>query len=111
VLKKALIHDGLARGLHECAKALDRRQAHLCFLATSCDEAGYVNLVRALCREHKINLLEVPDGQQLGEWAGLCKIDKEGRARKVVSCSCVVVKDFGQESEALNYLLELIKNK
>ncbi|KAI7411154.1 hypothetical protein KC336_g12152, partial [Hortaea werneckii] len=28
VLKIALIHDGLARGLREASKALDRRQAH-----------------------------------------------------------------------------------
>ena len=32
------------------------------------------------------------DNKKLGEWAGLCKIDKDGKARKVVGCSCVVVK-------------------
>ncbi|KAL8290394.1 hypothetical protein RQP46_002652 [Phenoliferia psychrophenolica] len=106
VLKKAMIHDGLARGLRECAKALDKRQAHLCVLNESCTEAEYIKLIEALCAEHKINLIKISDPKLLGEWAGLCKLDKEGVARKVVGCSCVVVKDFGQESEALNVLLE-----
>ncbi|XP_022253339.1 40S ribosomal protein S12-like isoform X2 [Limulus polyphemus] len=92
VLKLALIHDGLARGLHEAAKALDKRQAHLCVLATNCDEAMYIKLVEALCAEHQINLIKVDSNKKLGEWAGLCKIDKEGKARKIVGCSCVVVK-------------------
>jgi len=35
-------------------------------------------------------------------WAGLCKIDREGNPRKVVGCSCVVVRDYGEESEGLN---------
>jgi small subunit ribosomal protein S12e len=26
-----------------------------------------------LCSEHKIPLIKVPDGKQLGEWAGLCE--------------------------------------
>src|SRR3569833_1084021 len=77
VLKRALIHDGLARGLHECAKALDRRQAHLCVLAQNCEEPAYIKLVEALCLEHNIQLIKVPDSQKLGEWAGLCKFDKE----------------------------------
>jgi small subunit ribosomal protein S12e len=111
VLKKALIHDGLARGLHECAKALDRRQAHLCVLSSSCNEPAYVRLVEALCLEHKIPLIKVADSKQLGEWVGLCKLDKEAKPRKVIGCSCAVVKNYGEESEALNILTEYLKKQ
>jgi len=111
VLKKSLIHDGLARGLHEAAKALDKRHAHLCVLASNCEEPAYIKLVEALCAEHNINLIKVPESKQLGEWAGLCKLDKEAKPRKVVRCSCVVVKDYGEESEALNFVLDYIKKK
>merc|ERR1719295_531450 len=79
VLKEALIHDGLARGLRETTKALDKRQAIACILAENCDEENYKKLIKALCMEHEIPLIPVDDGQKLGEWAGLCKIDKEGR--------------------------------
>jgi len=111
VLKQALIHDGLARGLHESAKALDKRQAHLCVLATNCDEPMYQKLVEALCKEHSIQLMKVDDSKKLGEWAGLCKIDKEGKARKVVGCSCVVVTDYGKETPAHDFLNEYLKQK
>merc|ERR1712106_1122812 len=77
VLKQALIADGLARGLREAAKALDKRQALLCILAENCDEPMYKKLV-----------------------AALCKIDQEGKARKVVKCSACVVRDWGKESPA-----------
>lgn len=42
----------------------------------------------------QINLIlfQVDDNKKLGEWVGLCKIDREGKPRKVVGCSCVVVK-------------------
>ena len=73
VLKLALMHDGLARGLREASKALDRRQAHMCVLNEACEEEAYKKLVIALCNQHKIPLIKVPDGKQLGEWAGLCE--------------------------------------
>ncbi|KIJ10981.1 hypothetical protein PAXINDRAFT_171974 [Paxillus involutus ATCC 200175] len=92
VLKNALVHDGLARGLRECAKALDKRQAHLCVLVETCTEAEYIKLIEALCAEHKINLIK-------------------GNPRKVVRCTCVVVKDYGVESEGLHVLLDYFKNR
>ncbi|KAJ9651986.1 40S ribosomal protein S12 [Neophaeococcomyces mojaviensis] len=111
VLKIALIHDGLARGLREASKALDRRQAHMCVLNEACEEEAYKKLVVALCSEHKIPLIKVPDGKMLGEWAGLCVLDREGNARKVVNCSCVVVKDWGEESQERSVLLNYFQTE
>ncbi|RZC25803.1 Ubiquitin carboxyl-terminal hydrolase 16 isoform D [Glycine soja] len=43
---------------------------------------------KALCAKHNVSLLIVPGAKTLGEWASLCKIDSEGKARKVIGCSC-----------------------
>ena len=59
ILKLAMIHDGLARGLREAVKTLDKRTALLCVLANNCDEQMYVKLIEALCAEHNINLIKV----------------------------------------------------
>ena len=109
VLKKSLVHDGLARGLKEAVKALDRQEAHLCVLAESCDEDAYRKLVTAMCKQRGIPLVSVDDSKQLGEWAGLCRIDANGDAVKVVSCSCVVVKSYGEQSKALTMVEDHIK--
>ena len=110
VLKNALIHNGLARGLREVVKAIEKRQAHLVILATSCDEENYTKLIEALAAEHGINLLKVDDSKQLGEWSGLCKIDKEGNARKVVGASAVAVTDYGVEGGAVDVILNHFKS-
>mgnify|MGYP000486181615 FL=1 len=109
VLKTSLFHDGLARGLHEACKALDKGNALLCCLAKDCDQAEYTKLVHALCQHHGTKLLEVTSRESLGEWAGLCKVNEEGVATKVVKCSCAVVSDYGEDSEALTSLLKFLE--
>ncbi|KAJ7317036.1 hypothetical protein JRQ81_003198 [Phrynocephalus forsythii] len=111
VLKTALLHDGLACGIRAAAKTLDKCQAHLCVLASNCEEPVYVKLVEALCAEHQINLIRVDDNWKLGDWVGLCKIDREGKLRRVVGCSCVVVKDYGKESQDKDVIEECFKCK
>jgi len=111
VLKYALIHDGLARGVREASKTLDRRQAHMCVLNEGCEEEAYKKLIEALCSEHEIPLIKVSDGKKLGEWAGLCQLDREGNARKVLNCSCVVVKDWGEESQERAVLLDYFRTR
>ncbi|CAI9103797.1 OLC1v1002355C1 [Oldenlandia corymbosa var. corymbosa] len=110
VLKKSKAHGGLVRGLHEAAKVIEKHAAQLCVLAEDCDQPDYVKLVKALCADHNVNLITVPSAKTLGEWSGLCKIDSEGNARKVVGCSCVVVKDYGEETEGLNIVQEYVKS-
>ena len=58
----------------------------LCALVTFLEHTFY-SLCVCVCV-----CVQVEDKEELGEWVGLCKIDKDGKPRKVVKCSCVVVK-------------------
>lgn len=91
-----------------------RREAHFCVFAKNCDEPSYEKLVRALCEQHEIPIIEVEDKATLGELVGQCKYDKEGKARKIVGCSCAVVKNYGRDdpavAEAQNALQEYLKS-
>uniref|UniRef100_A0A7S2TSM0 40S ribosomal protein S12 n=1 Tax=Lotharella oceanica TaxID=641309 RepID=A0A7S2TSM0_9EUKA len=108
VLQKSLHHDGLARGLREVVKALDRKVAKLCVLSKSCDEPSYVKLVQSLCKQHKIPIIQVPDSKTLGEWVGLATINEEGEPEKVVGCSSAAILNWGQPSKAKEVLMKHI---
>lgn len=71
VLRKSRAHGGLARGLHEAAKVVEKHAAQLCVLAEDCDQPDYVKLVKALCADHNVSLVTVPSAKTLGEWAGV----------------------------------------
>merc|ERR1719343_1403458 len=108
VLKNALVVDGVIRGLHEVAKHIDAGKAQVVFLAESCNEPTYKKLVQALSSEKNIPVIDVSDNKTLGEWAGLCKIDSDGNAKKVVGASCVCVTDFGEEGNAYEYMMKYL---
>ncbi len=109
VLKTSLIHDGLRRGLHESAKALDRGNARLCILAKDCNNDEYTRLVQALCTEGNVHLIMADEGKELGEWVGLAKLNADLTVRKAVRCSVAVITDFGVSSAALDVVLNYVK--
>ncbi|XP_030890136.1 40S ribosomal protein S12-like [Leptonychotes weddellii] len=116
VRKTALIQDGLAPGIHKSCQSLRQGQAHLCVLASNCDEPVYVKLVEALCAEHQINLIKVDDNKKRGERGGLCGTDTGGEPPhpppgQGLACSCVIVKDEGKESQARDVIEEYFKCK
>nr|5IT7_M Chain M, 40S ribosomal protein S12 [Kluyveromyces lactis]5IT9_M Chain M, Ribosomal protein eS12 [Kluyveromyces lactis] len=106
VLRTSLVHDGLARGLRESAKALTRGEGQLAVLVESVTEEAISKLVQGLATENNVPLIKVADAKQLGEWAGLGKIDRDGNARKVVGASVVVVKNWGADTQEREILLE-----
>jgi small subunit ribosomal protein S12e len=55
-------------------------------------------------------LITVDTRDELGEWLGHCKYDKEGKPRKVKGCSSVAIKNFGEETECLSFVQKYIKD-
>mmetsp|Transcript_15416 Transcript_15416/g.18280 ORF Transcript_15416/g.18280 Transcript_15416/m.18280 type:complete len:156 (-) Transcript_15416:121-588(-) len=111
VIKKALVHGGLKKGLHECAKALDQREARLCFLARNCENEEYKKLIHALCAEVEVEVVIVDDGKDLGAYCGLAKLDDDGAVKKAVRTSCAVITDFGEETRALGVLNDYLQKQ
>jgi small subunit ribosomal protein S12e len=106
-----MIHGGLKKGLHECAKTLDRRSARLCCLAKDCENEEYKKLIKALCAEGSVHVVMVESGKELGSWCGLAKLDADGSVKKAVRTSCAVVTDFGEETRALTVLLDFLQKQ
>jgi len=109
VIRKSQINGGLVKGLNEVCKALDRKQALLCVLAKDCDDTKYKKLIEALAKSNGIPLINVEAKMDLGEWLGHCKYDKEHNPRKVKATSSVAVVEYGEESEALSFVINYIK--
>merc|ERR1719210_1413576 len=111
VIKKSQANDGLVKGLNQVLKALDRKQALCCVLASDCEDAKYKKFVTAMAKASGIPLIEVDSRMDLGEWLGHCHYDKDGSARKVKGTSSVAIRNYGEETEDLAFVLNYIKEK
>ena len=109
VIKNSRNVDGLVKGLNQVGKALDKKEAFLCILATDCEDAKYKKLISALAKQNEIPLVEVESRAKLGEWLGQCKYDLEGNTVKVKGASSCAIMNYGEHSAHLTYLENHIK--
>lgn len=104
----------LAKGIHEVSKALESKdekvRAKYVLLAKNCTEANYVKIIKGLAAQNKVPLFEVEEGETLGEWLGISKLDKNGNITKKRKCSSVAIRDFStdvKEEEKKIFLAKL----
>jgi small subunit ribosomal protein S12e len=104
----------LAKGIHEVSKSLETKdekvKAKYVLLAKNCTEANYVKIVKGLAAQNKIPVHEIEEGETLGEWLGISKVDKNGNVTKKRKCSSVAIRDFStdiKEEEKKIFLAKL----
>ena len=97
--------------MNEVVKSLDRKDAQLCILADNCEEQKYKQLVEAFCAQNNIPIVHIDDRKKIGEWVGYYKKDEEGNIRKLRGASSAAIKDFGESTAALEYVLNYAKEQ
>lgn len=104
----------LAKGIHEVCKAIetkdDKVRAKYVIISKNCSDANYVKIVKGLAAQNKIPLVEIEQGETLGEWLSMCKYDKNKNVIKQRKCSSVAIRDFSvdvKEEERKIFLAKL----
>merc|ERR1739838_643413 len=121
IIRNAMVADGLIKGIHETAKRIEhsdsKQKAKLVILAKSVEESepNYNKLVKALCREKEVPLIEFPDSETLGVYCGLYPRQSDGTfntERKKISCGVACIVDYGMHSQGYEFVLkELAKEQ
>ncbi|XP_042966347.1 40S ribosomal protein S12-like isoform X3 [Carya illinoinensis] len=93
-----------------CKRPSSREEGSVATETTAAPLGETMDIMTALQLVLRKSLAHSGLARGLHEGAKLCKIDSEGKARKVVGCSCVVVKDFGEQTEGYNVIQEYVKS-
>jgi small subunit ribosomal protein S12e len=92
----------LAKGLHEVCRAIEVKNEELkakyVILAKNCTDQNYTKIVRGLANRNKIPIIEIDEGETLGEFLGFCKYDKNKSVIKKRKCSSVAILAFSYEA-------------
>ncbi len=117
-LKIALTRGSVVKGISEVLKALEAQKVKIIFLAEDCDNDQYKNTLKALAKEFKVPILTVETWEKLKDFCRLGLLsttireiaEKKGKEGKIKPrCSSCAILDWGEESDAKEFLEKEIK--
>jgi ribosomal protein L7Ae-like RNA K-turn-binding protein len=71
IISNAKNSNGLVKGIAETVKTILAGKAKVVFLAEDCDNKEYLDLVKALTKQHKVPLVSVPNWVNLKDFCNL----------------------------------------
>lgn len=120
VLGVALHHGGVVKGIAEVLKALEAQKAKLIFIAEDCDNEQYKETIRALAKQYNVPVLDVETWVELKDFCKLGLLsstikeiaEQKGKEPKIKPrCSSAAIIDWGEDSEARQYLENHLKSE
>ena len=117
-LKIALTRGSVVKGISEVLKALEAQKVKVIFLAEDCDNDQYKSTLNGLAKEFKVPVLSVDSWEKLKDFCRLGLLsstikeiaEKKGKEGKIKPrCSSCAILDWGEESDAKEFLEKEMK--
>ncbi len=117
-LKIALTRGTVVKGISEVLKALEAQKVKIIFLAEDCDNDQYKQTIKALAKEFKVPVLTIDSWEKLKDFCRLGLLsstirevaEKKNKEAKIKPrCSSCAILDWGEESDAKEFLEKEIK--
>ena len=117
-LKIALTRGSVVKGISEVLKALEAQKVKIIFLAEDCDNDQYKQTIKALAKEFKVPVLDVDSWEKLKDFCRLGLLsstikeiaEKKNKEAKIKPrCSSCAILDWGEESDAKEFLQKEFK--